>query len=355
MDDAKILLYCTNGTFNTYVPGQGSNDAQRGAKLVEALDDANAGDTVVVPPGGYKLAIGETATRDGVHVHLMARSHIGKDGSNPGAVVSVTSGKHALSGFGRIENAGSKVIGVGAATGSGAVPTVFIDTNQGQLKAHSINHDGASHAVQVAHGRLCLLMVVFGALRSITAVAQPYPDPSLWNVVNNPSGEQVVPLIVYDQASGIVSIDTLGLNRIDETPDYTNVGGPIFGDDVGLLTLRIRTDAPGRLTWGFVPCSCLARHCTPGSRLPPLRGSLNVDQPFSSGRISRQSGSFVRHDDPLAYDPVPLVVTPPAGVGRHQLRPLDGISCPMATSSLHLPIAASLPLTGLSQANFWQT
>ncbi len=96
--------------------------------------------------------------------------------------------------------------------------------------------------------------VVFVVFLLGQAIAQPVPDPSLWNVVLNPSGDQAVPLIIYDQVTGVVSIDTLGLNRIDDTPDYT-MGGPIIADDVRLISLRIRTFAAG-----FV--------------LPPFDGSL---------------------------------------------------------------------------------
>ena len=74
--------------------------------------------------------------------------------------------------------------------------------------------------------------------------ATPVPNPDLWNVVTNPNnGERVVPLIVYDRGSGLLSIDTLGLNRVDETPDYLSVPGPVLGDDVGLIYVSIERSA----------------------------------------------------------------------------------------------------------------
>ena len=87
--------------------------------------------------------------------------------------------------------------------------------------------------------QMCVFLF-FGTI-SMKLSAQPIPDSNLWTEVNNPSGERVVPLIVYDQISGVVLIDTLGQNRVDETPDYTAPGGPILGDDVGLIGVRINT------------------------------------------------------------------------------------------------------------------
>lgn len=58
------------------------------------------------------------------------------------------------------------------------------------------------------------------------------PDPALWNVVNNPNGMRIVPDVVYNPATGMVSVDTRGLDGVVST-----VGnGTIAGDDVGLIS-----------------------------------------------------------------------------------------------------------------------
>ncbi len=102
---AEILLYHTNGTVDEHAPA-GTTDRDRGVMLVSVLDMAAPGETVIVPPGGYKLVIGETATRDGVRVHLKTGVSVYKDSlkSQQGPVVRVSSGEHRLSGFGEIAN-----------------------------------------------------------------------------------------------------------------------------------------------------------------------------------------------------------------------------------------------------------
>ena len=73
------------------------------------------------------------------------------------------------------------------------------------------------------------------------AIAQPQPDPSIWMNLGepNPNGEYAVPLVIYNSDTGILSIDTLGLNGVDDTPDYTTEPGPIGGDDVALYGLMV--------------------------------------------------------------------------------------------------------------------
>ena len=102
---ADILVYHPNGTFNSVTPS-GTGDSDRGVALVAALNSATAGDTILVPPGVYLLASGQTATRADVRVHLRAGAEVKKEGFEPGAVISVTAGAHFLSGFGRIVNKG---------------------------------------------------------------------------------------------------------------------------------------------------------------------------------------------------------------------------------------------------------
>ena len=89
------------------------------------------------------------------------------------------------------------------------------------------------------------LVVTFGLLSAVICQAQPAPDPSLWNLVFNPSGQRVVPVVFYDSTTGILGLDTRGLNRLDDTPDYTFPGGPIGFDDVGLIQLYVFTPITG--------------------------------------------------------------------------------------------------------------
>ena len=78
-----------------------------------------------------------------------------------------------------------------------------------------------------------LLILAIGA-SSVTA--QPAPDGSLWNSVNNPSGQRAIPVVYFNQGSGILAVDTRGVDRISNTPTNT---GLIGGDDVGMITLLV--------------------------------------------------------------------------------------------------------------------
>ncbi len=90
-----------------------------------------------------------------------------------------------------------------------------------------------------------LLSVVGVLLSSTPSIGQPAPDPSLWNSCINPSGQRAVPVVFYDATTGIVGVDTRGINRLDDTPDYTTAPGPIGFDDVGLIVLTVRTQVTG--------------------------------------------------------------------------------------------------------------
>ena len=81
-------------------------------------------------------------------------------------------------------------------------------------------------------------VVVFLVLGSAfsSLFGQPPPDPSLWNVVNNPSGQRIVPVVYYDPSTAILSVDTRGLDRTADTAANT---GAIADDDVGLITLLV--------------------------------------------------------------------------------------------------------------------
>lgn len=89
------------------------------------------------------------------------------------------------------------------------------------------------------------LVVSFGLVSAVVCRAQPAPDPSLWSPFFNPSGQRVVPVVFYDSTTGILGLDTRGLNRMDDTPDYTTIPGPIGVDDVGLGAFRIQTEIMG--------------------------------------------------------------------------------------------------------------
>ncbi|MEM7315214.1 MAG: hypothetical protein AAF497_18890, partial [Planctomycetota bacterium] len=61
-----------------------------------------------------------------------------------------------------------------------------------------------------------------------SAWAQFDPHPDCWSGDSNPDGSQVVPAINYDPSTGYMSLNTLGLNQIQDSPDRVN----IVGDDV---------------------------------------------------------------------------------------------------------------------------
>jgi hypothetical protein len=91
-----------------------------------------------------------------------------------------------------------------------------------------------------------LFLIVSIALWQIPCNAQPAPDPSLWEPpVFNPSGQRVVPVVYYDATTGILGLDTRGLNRIKDTPDYTTIPGPIEYDDVGFIGFLLHTPITG--------------------------------------------------------------------------------------------------------------
>ncbi|MEM7228375.1 MAG: dockerin type I domain-containing protein [Planctomycetota bacterium] len=74
----------------------------------------------------------------------------------------------------------------------------------------------------------CLAAMIGIALPAFTVSATLAPDPSLW------SGTPV-PVVEYDLNTGIMSVNTLGLNQTDDTMGTGNVGG----DDVGMVSLLI--------------------------------------------------------------------------------------------------------------------
>ncbi len=75
-------------------------------------------------------------------------------------------------------------------------------------------------------------------------------DPDLWGGgVTNPSGQQAVPIVAYEQATGIVFVNTLGINQVLETNSGTLIGG----DDVGLIALSVNAGCANEvLLHGFI-------------------------------------------------------------------------------------------------------
>lgn len=95
---AQITLWRASGDNQGYTPNDDDDD--RGQKLLQATNDAVAGDTVVVGPGNYKKQ--GAITRDGVRIHLHPGARIYSTSDGP--VVLVTSGTHWISGHGVIEH-----------------------------------------------------------------------------------------------------------------------------------------------------------------------------------------------------------------------------------------------------------
>lgn len=82
---------------------------------------------------------------------------------------------------------------------------------------------------------VAVLTLVLGVF-AVSAFAQPAPNPALWNVVNNPSGQRIVPVVYYNPATAILSVDTRGVDGAATTPSNA---GAIAGDDVGMITLLV--------------------------------------------------------------------------------------------------------------------
>ena len=103
--NAEILRYLLDGTVNSEAVNT-TSDVVRGNKLTSVLNAASAGETIIVPPGNYKLI---NATRDGVYVELMEGVLLYHDNvvpigpGSPDAIIYAASGNHFVTGFGRIE------------------------------------------------------------------------------------------------------------------------------------------------------------------------------------------------------------------------------------------------------------
>jgi hypothetical protein len=86
------------------------------------------------------------------------------------------------------------------------------------------------------HRFASLVVIALGTTAS-SVRGQPLPDPDLWGpaTVVNPSGLRPVPVLAYDPATGIMSLDNLGVDRVSNTPGGSSIGG----DDVGVIAVRV--------------------------------------------------------------------------------------------------------------------
>jgi hypothetical protein len=72
------------------------------------------------------------------------------------------------------------------------------------------------------------------------ARAQYDPLPGEWSGAINPSGLEPVPVVGYDPATGLMFVDTLGVNRVVNTAGGTAIGG----DDVGMISIVVPGPEP---------------------------------------------------------------------------------------------------------------
>ncbi|MEM7314756.1 MAG: PEP-CTERM sorting domain-containing protein [Planctomycetota bacterium] len=87
------------------------------------------------------------------------------------------------------------------------------------------------------------------ALSTAVAFGQAGPDASLWSGDPNPDGSQLVPVVEYEQDTGLMYLNTLGLNQISDTADRMTIGG----DDVGMISISVESPEPTDfLLTGFI-------------------------------------------------------------------------------------------------------
>jgi hypothetical protein len=86
-------------------------------------------------------------------------------------------------------------------------------------------------------------------LSAALAFGQASPDGSLWMGDANPDGSQAVPVVEYEPETGLMYLNTLGLNQAADTADRMTLGG----DDVGTISLSVTgPDATDFLLSGFI-------------------------------------------------------------------------------------------------------
>ncbi len=104
------------------------------------------------------------------------------------------------------------------------------------------------------NARTITFAVLFALCLAATTRADVRPDPTLWDIVHNPSGERIVPVVAYHSGNGNLSINTLGLNQLLETFDGRQIGG----DDVGMISMVIEGPAAEQFFWdGCVTCGVI--------------------------------------------------------------------------------------------------
>ena len=79
--------------------------------------------------------------------------------------------------------------------------------------------------------------ILFALLLALSSQAQiPEPDPAFWmGGARNPSGDFAVPVIAYNRTTGVMAIDTRGLDGVRTTTDPQLIAD----DDVGLISLTV--------------------------------------------------------------------------------------------------------------------
>lgn len=90
-----------------------------------------------------------------------------------------------------------------------------------------------------AKGACCVTatLAILAAAHATPCHACYGPSPLLWTVVSiSPGRTAGIPDFCYDPATGIVSVDTRGLNGIADTIGNT---GTIAGDDVGIISMLV--------------------------------------------------------------------------------------------------------------------
>ncbi|MEM7312294.1 MAG: PEP-CTERM sorting domain-containing protein [Planctomycetota bacterium] len=66
------------------------------------------------------------------------------------------------------------------------------------------------------------------------------PDASLWSGDVNPDGSQIVPVVSYDPSTGLMSVNTAGMNQAVDSADCLTIGG----DDAGMISILITGPEP---------------------------------------------------------------------------------------------------------------
>ncbi|MEM7315215.1 MAG: hypothetical protein AAF497_18895 [Planctomycetota bacterium] len=88
--------------------------------------------------------------------------------------------------------------------------------------------------------RLSRLVLCAFALSSNLLWAQAAPNPDCWSGDPNPDGSQLVPVVEYEPDTGLLFVNTLGLNQVLDTSSRFDIGG----DDVGMISMSVEGPEP---------------------------------------------------------------------------------------------------------------